>query len=202
MSKTETVGETRTPGGVKAIESKDAKTTEPVGGVHVESVRQYLDEYSPEEALQMMRSHIAMSEDVRKKGVGRWELPPSHRHLSPPAYRFTRLGTMADVKRRDALLRQKFVLEQYGWKQAPRGTRNSLFLQDGDQGVYMCIAEVAALEQDAHEKKSRDEMRRRRFGKGVNRLPEDLQQLGMSMRVESVDVSQGRTSVDEFRKMR
>lgn len=177
------------------------KTTEPAS-MHIESVPQYIDEYDPETAMRMMRAHIAMTEDLRRNGAGRWELPPTHRQLAPPAYRFTRLGTMSDVKRRDAILRQRFILEQFGWKVAPKGTRNSLYLSDGDQGVYMCIAEVAGKELDAHEKKTRDEIRRRRFGKGLNKLPEDLAQLGANMRVESVDVKQGQVSAEEFRKMR
>jgi hypothetical protein len=175
---------------------------------HVESVPQYIDEYSPDVAMRMMRSHLAMSEEVRRNGGGRWEVPHTHRHMvargddGRPAYRFTRLGTMSDVRRRDAVLRQQAILELMGWKLAPKGTRNSLFLADGELGVYMCIAEVVGKELDAHEKKTRDQVRQRRFGKSLNRLPEDLQSLGSSMRVEGVDVQQGTMSVDEFRRSR
>lgn len=179
----------------------EAKTTEPASlGPTVESVPQYIDEYSPEVAMRMMQAHIRMAQEVRKGGAGRWEVPHTHRHLAPPAYRFVRLGTMSDVKRRDAILRQRFILEQMGWKVAPAGTRNSLYLTDGDQGVYLMIAEPAAQMLDEHERQTREEVRRRRFGKALGRLPEDLRNLGAGIQVDSVDVQQGRMSINEFRK--
>lgn len=175
-------------------------TVEPSFGPTIESVPQYIDEYPPDVAMRMMRAHIQMAQEVRKGGTGRWEVPPTHRQLAPPAYRFCRLGTMSDAKRRDAILRQRFILEQMGWKLAPAGTRNSLYLTDGDQGVYLCIAEPAGKVLDEHERQTREEVKRRRFGKALGRLPEDLRGLGAGMQVESVDVQQGRMSIDDFRK--
>ncbi len=191
---------------VKAPDTAKAedKTAEYGPDTRVESVAQYIDEYDPETAMRMMQAHIRMADDLRRGGVGKWELPPTHRHLAPPAYRFSRLGTMSDVKQRDKILRQKFIAEQMGWKQAPRGTRNSLYLTDGDQGVYMCIAEIVGRQHDEHKKKTLDEINRRRFSRSVNRLPEDLQQSGVSRSttIERVDVSHGTASIDDFRKMR
>lgn len=198
----------------KAADTKESKTVEPTSAsfgvdTQVDSVAQYLDEYPPEQALAMMRKHIELSAELRKMGAGRWEVPPRYRQMTEhgsdgrPRYRFVRLGCMADVRRRDAILRSRFVLEQMGWKLAPSGTRNTLYLGDGDQGVYMCLPEIAGKEHDAQERKSRAEIRSRRFSRGLNRLPDDLKEIGAgNMRVESVDIRQGSVSADEFRKMR
>ena len=192
---------------VKTVPAHEDKTAEFTPDARVEAGVQHIDEYSPERAMALMRRHIEMAEEVRANGGGRWEMPPTHRHIIPNGagrtHRVTRLGTMADPRRRDAILRQRFVLEQMGWSLAPKGTRNSLYLTDGDQGVYMLIAEVAGLELDKFERETKRKLRERRFSRKLNALPEDLQAVGMKgISFDRVDVTQGRTSVDEFRRMK
>ena len=192
---------------VKTVPAHEDKTAEFTSDARVEAVVQHIDEYSPERAMALMRRHIAMSEEVRQNGGGRWETPPTHRHIvlngAGRTHRATRLGTMADPRRRDAILRKQAVLELMGWSIAPKGTRNSLYLTDGDQGVYMIIAEVAALELDAYEQETKRKLRERRFSRKLNALPEDLQAAGMKgVTFDRVDITQGRTSVSEFRRMK
>ncbi len=198
---------TTAPDPVKVLPAHEDKTAAFTPDAHVEAGVQYIDEYSPERAMALMRRHIAMAEEVRQNGGGRWEMPPTHRHIvangAGRTHRVTRLGTMADPRRRDAILRQRFVLEQMGWSVAPKGTRNSLYLTDGDQGVYMLIAEVAGIELDNFERETKLKLRERRFSRKLNALPEDLQAAGMKgVSFDRVDVTQGRTSVDEFRRMK
>jgi hypothetical protein len=189
---------------VKVAPSREDKTVDFTPDSHVEAGVQYIDEYSPERAMAMMSQHIAMAEDVRRNGGGRWEMPPTHRHIVPnglnKTHRVTRLGTMSDPRRRDAILRQRFTLEQMGWSLAPSGTRNSLYLTDGDQGVYMLIAEVAGLIHDGFERETRRKLRERRFSRTLTSLPEDLQSSGLSF--DRVDVTQGRTSISDFKRMK
>lgn len=189
---------------VKVAPPREDKTADFTPDSHIEAGVQYIDEYSPERAMALMRQHIAMAEEVRKNGGGRWEMPSTHRHILPnganKTHRVTRLGTMADPRRRDAILRQRFVLEQMGWSIAPKGTRNSLYLTDGDQGVYMLIAEVAGLALDDFERETKRKLRERRFSRKLNALPEDLQSAGLSF--DRVDVTQGRTTVADFRRMK
>ena len=187
-----------------------AKTLDQAGpSTVVESVAQYVDEYDAATAMRMMQQHITMSEELRTLGRGRWEVPPKYAHMTTllatgrMSFRFIRLGTMSNVTRRDAILRHRFICEQMGWKLAPSGTRNSLYLTDGDQGIYMCIAESAGLMLDEHEHKTRMEIRARRFSKSLKELPEDLSKLGSrDVSIESLDVSRGATSVGEFNKRR
>ena len=47
------------------MSKSEQKTSEPVS-VSVESVPQYIDEYSPEVAMRMMRAHLQMTQELRK----------------------------------------------------------------------------------------------------------------------------------------
>lgn len=204
--------ETKTPDEpVKVVPVNEEKRPDPTAHITpetvVESVAQFIDEFDPATALQLMQQHIRMSEEVRRNGGGRWEMPTSHRHIQPNGpgrtHRLTRLGCMADVRQRDKILRQQFLLEQQGWKLAPKGTRNSLYIIDGDQGVYMIIAEMVGRVQDEFERKTRDEINKRRFSRSVGNLPEDIAAAGIkNVAFERVDVSQGRSSIEDFRRMK
>lgn len=199
-------------GPTKVVTPSEEKTAEPVAttspaDLHVESVPQHIDEFDPETALRMMVAHIRMSEDVRRNGGGRWEMPSTHRHIQPngpgKTHRITRLGCMADAKQRDKILRQRFILEQQGWKLAPPGTRNSLYIVDGDQGVYMILPESVGRIADDHERQTRDKLNRRRFSRSVDNLPEDLAAVGLKgVSFDRVDVSSGQTSIEGFKRMR
>ena len=170
-------------------------TTAPSSAVHIESAPQHLDEYAPDVAMRMMRAHVALCEEVRKAGRGTWTTPIAH--IKPPEYRFCRLGTMADVKRRDEILRRRFILEQQGWRLAPAGTFNSLFAVDGAEGVYMVIAEPAAQVLDEFERQTRRDLASRRLGL-QNSTPTDLQGLPRGVHIESVDVTSATMTVAEF----
>lgn len=200
------VNEAVTLEAVKTVPAAEAKTSEPMV---IESVAQYIDEFDPATAMRMMQQHLAMSDELRRLGAGRWEVPGKYRHMvapgpnGRPAYRFIRLGTMSDPKRRDAILRQRAICELMGWKLAPSGTRNALYLTDGDQGVYMCLPEAAGQAHDEHERKTRMEIRQRRFSKSIKALPEDMAKLGSKhVSIESLDVSRGSMSVGDFNKSR
>lgn len=198
-------------GPTKVVTPSEEKTAEPTAHItpdtRVESVAQYIDEYDPETAMRMMLAHIRMAEDVRRNGGGRWEMPSTHRHIQPngpgKTHRITRLGCMADVKQRDKILRHRFILEQQGWKLAPPGTRNSLYIVDGDQGVYMILPETVGRIADEHERQTRDKLNRRRFSRSVDNLPEDLAAVGLKgVSFERVDVSSGQTSIEGFKAMK
>lgn len=163
--------------------------------LHIESAPQFMDEYSPDVAMRMMKAHVALCEEVRKAGRGTWTTPIAH--IKPPEYRFCRLGTMADVKRRDAILRQRFILEQQGWRLAPAGTFNPLWAVDGAEGVYMVIAEPAAQVLDEFERQTRRDLASRRLGL-QNSTPTDLQGLPRGVHIESVNVSSATMTISEF----
>lgn len=199
-------------GPTKVVTPSEEKTTEPVtstspADLRVESVPQHIDEFDPETAMRMMIAHIRMADDIRRNGGGRWEMPSTHRHIQPngpgKTHRITRLGCMADVKQRDKILRHRFILEQQGWKLAPPGTRNSLYIVDGDQGVYMILPEAVGRVADEHERQTRDKLSRRRFSRSVDNLPEDLAAVGLKgVSFDRVDVSSGQTSIEGFKAMR
>lgn len=165
--------------------------------LHIESAPQHLDEYSPDVAIRMMRAHVQACEEVRKAGRGTWTPPSTHPHIKPPEYRFCRLGTMADPKRRDEILRRRFILEQQGWRLAPAGTYNTLWAVDGAEGVYMCIAEPAGQALDEFERQTRRALASRRLGL-QNSTPTDLQGLPRGVHIESVDVSSATMTISEF----
>lgn len=184
----------------KAEEKRVEPTSSMGPGTVVESVAQYMDEFSAEEAVARMEAYVTMHAHILRGGVGEWFLPATHRHLNPKEFRFTRLGCFADLKQRDRILRQRFVLEEMGWKTCPPGTHNKLFQLDLDAGVYMMIPMPAWRIQEATEKKARMEVRKRRFSRAVDRLPEDMQ--GMrNMNVTKLDVQHGTMSLQDFRKL-
>lgn len=204
-------------GPTKTVTPSESKTTEPAvtpsatAGItadsRVESVAQYVDEFDPATAMSMMLAHLRMADDVRRNGGGRWEMPSTHRHIQPNGagrtHRITRLGCMADVRAREKILRHRFILEQQGWRLAPPGTRNSLFIVDGDQGVYMILPEQVGRVADEHEAATRKKLLARRFSRSVNSLPEDIAAAGISgVSFDRVDVSTGQTSVEGFKAMR
>ena len=201
-------------GPTKTSPPREDKTTEPAASTahitadsRVEGVAQHIDEYDPETAMRMMVAHLRMADDVRRNGGGRWEMPPTHRQIQPNGagrtHRITRLGCMADVRQRDKILRQRFLLEQQGWRLAPQGTRNSLFIVDGDQGVYMILPESVGRIADEHERQTRAKIHQRRFSRSVNNLPEDLAAVGLrGVSFDRVDVSSGQTSIEGFRAMK
>jgi len=164
--------------------------------VKVESVAQYPDELPQEAAMRLMRTAIENAERLRKMGAGRWFVDPKYSNMQPPAYRYIRLGSLADQSRRPVIEMQRYQLEQMGWLKAPPGTRNSLFAAEGEVGVYMCIPEPAARIWDDHVDKLRMEERRRRFGK-TGQVPVDLSQLGPHVQIERADVTQQTTSIKD-----
>jgi len=175
----------------------------------VESVAQYVDEFDEATAMRMMKSHLQMAAALRKGGAGRWEVPEKYRHMvakgadGRTAYRFVRLGTLSDLRSRDAILRNAALLEAMGWKKAPASTRNALYLTDSELGVYYCIAEAVGKVLDEHEHLTRMQVRQRRFGKSAKGLTEDMAGIGgEGMAIERLDVEQRTMSLGEFAKMR
>lgn len=166
-------------------------------GIRIEQPAQYLDEYSPDVAMRMMRDYLAQQRELRTMAGGRWILPPTHRHLET-GWVFVRLGARTDVARVHVIeMRRRQLLEQ-GWLDAPRGTRNTLYMAEGDHGVYMCIARPAW---EAREEWDR-ELRKRQSDRRLSKQGADLQTLmgdaRIPMGIESVDIQRGTTNVREF----
>jgi hypothetical protein len=106
--------------------------------IQVESVAQFVDEWSDEQTRQQLRAYIAQMGDLERNVVSRPILdgvPTSIRNRIGD-WVIIRLGTLSDVRRKDTILAQRFLLEQQGWKHIP-GCRHTRFPFDGEFGVYM-----------------------------------------------------------------
>jgi len=162
----------------------------------VESVAQYADELSFEEAQTLMRQHIAQQRDIARQGRGTWFPPRTHPHIKKPEYRIVRLGSMTDVQRKNAVLTNLQVMLAQGWRRCPPGMRHSLFPLEGDNGVYVYIAEPLALEHDDHVRELRKAVEARRLGKESEDLAELARTQGIV--IEDVRATPRQSTVREF----
>jgi hypothetical protein len=166
-------------------------------GIRIEQPAQFLDEYSPDVAMRMMRDYLAQQRDLKSMAGGRWILPSTHRHLES-GFVFIRLGSRTDVARVHVIeMRRRQLIEQ-GWLDAPRGTRNSLFMGEGDHGVYMCIARPAWEAREEWERELRKKQSERRLGKQGSDLQALMGDARLPIGIESVDIQRGTSSVREF----
>lgn len=100
---------------------------------------QHPDEWSEAEFEAKLRAFKNQLADVAAMGAGaKWYIPPEWR-AKLRNFHFIRLGTMADLTRQSTILARKAVLEEQGWKQAPKGVLCLQTPTDRDLGVYMCI---------------------------------------------------------------
>lgn len=100
---------------------------------------QHPDEWSDAEFDAKLRNFKAQLQDISAMGAGaKWYIPPEWRGKLKDLH-FIRLGTMADLARQATILARKAVLEEQGWKPAPKGVLCLQTPTDRDQGVYMCL---------------------------------------------------------------
>jgi len=113
--------------------------------VQVESVAQFVDEWSTEESIRQLHAYISQMGDLERNVVSSPILdnvPTAIRNRISNRigdWVIVRLGTLSDVYRKDIILAQRFLLEQQGWKHIP-GCRHTRFPFDGEFGVYMGCA--------------------------------------------------------------
>ena len=101
---------------------------------------QHPDEWSIEEFGARIRNARRMTNDIQQMidRQAHWYIPPEWRARLKD-FVFIRLGTMANLSQQATILTKKFILEEQGWKQAPKGVVYMHTQSDRDQGVYMCI---------------------------------------------------------------
>lgn len=121
--------------------------------IKVESVPQYVDEWSPEEFARRVSAFAGQIRDIHEMSKGQWYIPPEWRSKLQD-FHIIRLGTLSDVKRQTYINVNKALLEQQGWKQMPAGVVNNLFPHDQGLGVYMGLPRPAFRQWQA----VRDEM--------------------------------------------
>lgn len=166
-------------------------------GIRIEQPAQYLDEYPPEVAMRMMEAYLRQQRDLKEMSGGRWILPPTHRHMES-GWVFIRLGARTDVSRIQVLEMRRAQLKEQGWMDAPRGTRNSLFVMEGDHGVYMCIPRPAWEARDEWERALRKKQSERRLGKQGSDLQSLIGDQRLPIGIESITVDRGTSSVKDF----
>lgn len=189
---------------IKLPPAPEAKTVEPTASftpdARVESVAQYADELSYDEAASLMRAHIRQQRDMIAGSRGQWYPPSTHPHIKKPECRIVRLGSLTDTNRKAVVLTNLQVALAQGWKRCPPGMRHSLFPLEGDNGVYIWIWEPLAKEHDDHVRELRKAVEARRLGKQSEDLAELARTQGII--IEDVRATPGQTSVREFMRGR
>lgn len=182
---------------------KDDTTTPTVGtattsdGIRIEQPTQFLDEYPADVAMRMMSDYLRQQRDLKSMAGGRWILPNTHKHMES-GWVFIRLGARTDLARVQVVEMRRQQLREQGWMDAPKGTRNSLFLMEGDHGVYMCIPRPAWEARDEWERELRKKQSERRLGKQGSDLQSLIADSRIPVGVEDVRVERGTSSVREF----
>lgn len=167
-------------------------------GPTVESVPQFVDEWGDDEFSRRLSAFKHQMKDLAKMARGNWLIPSEFRERLKE-FHFIRLGTLSDVNRKTAILMNKALLEQQGWKEAPRGVRNAMFPHDQEYGVYMCMPRSHYRQwQDMHRELS--EMSRKSYSD--SRRKEIADQLehgdGARLRIEKFDVERTTVSVADL----
>lgn len=166
--------------------------------ITVESVPQFVDEWSTEEFARRQVAFRTQLKDLAKMSRGNWLVPPEWREKLKD-FHFIRLGTLTDLGRKTAILMNKALLEQQGWKEAPKGVRNQMFPHDQEWGVYMCLPRSVYREwQDTHRelaamsRKSYSDSRRKDIADQIERGD------GPRLKIESFDVERTTVSVADL----
>lgn len=165
----------------------------------VESVAQYVDEWSAEEFSRNVKKFQGQIRDLETMSRGGWYIPPEWRDRLKD-FRFIRLGTMSDLSRRTQIEVAKALLEQQGWKQVPPGVVSQQFQTDRGLGVYLCMpmAQYREWQAVAHElalmsRKSLQAIRRKEV---VDRLEND--DAGPRFHIDRFEVQKITTSVADL----
>lgn len=164
----------------------------------VESVAQYPDEWSDEEFGRRLRAFKAEMIDIARMARGAWQVPSQWRQKLED-FHFIRLGTMTNVAHHTRILLKKALLEQQGWKEAPKGVRNAMFPHDQEHGVYLCMPKARYREwQDLH----RELVEMSRKANAETRRKDMVDQLergdGPRLVVEKLEVERVQTTVADL----
>ena len=170
-----------------------------VNETRVESVDQYVDEWSSAEFARRVKAFKGQIRDLEQMSRGGWYIPPEWR-ARLANFKFIRLGTMSDLTRRTQIEVAKALLEQQGWKQVPPGVTSQQFQTDRGLGVYLCIPmaqyrewQEAAKELEQMSRKSLQASRRKEV---VDRLEND--DAGPRFHIDKFEVQKVTTSVSDL----
>ena len=160
---------------------------------------QHPDEWSDEEFAGKLRAFKSQLRDIESMGSGaKWYIPPEWRAKLRDMH-FIRLGTLADLRRQSTIMARKAVLEEQGWKAAPKGVQCMQTPHDRDLGVYMCIP-TSRLEEWREVLREMETMRRQSFkARRMKDIADSLENgAGPRMAIERFETTQVTTTVGDL----